>query len=663
MRALRSFLGPLYRLDSIAYERFGPATDSIIRATMAQSLIHQGDPFSASRLDEERQRLSKRFRNNGFFYYKPEYIIYLADTIQRPGYVQLKMRPAATIPPQAQNRFYIGRTTITVLPYDDFVVTDSTNNPNRTQTTRRRRMKLTAADSLHLRRTRESFIMRWGGGEKAPLRMGAIRQNLIYEPGQLYRQGMHDFAQSLLSGMGIFSSIQMNYVPRDTMPDCDTLDVNIFAILDKPYDSELEARITHKSVGLLGPGLSWGMSKRNTFRGAESISFKVFGSYEWQVSSRSDEEIIGNESNILNSFELGTMLSMTYPRLMPRFLSRWAYRSQRRQIAAGKTPRRTFATTTFEVDADWVNRASYLKMISFGGGIIYTYRRNPWVLHELTPFRLEYKKMLEYTQRFAVLAILNPNMLVSTENVIVPSIGYSFTYTPRAKGRHSRTLILTGKEAGGLTNCIYGLAGEDMRTTEKNLLGAPFAEFLKLTAEWREKWPVSPHTDLAARVFLGAMWSYGNCTLGPFNEMFYSGGANSIRGFPVRSLGPGSFSLPLRSWSYVFQNGDLKMEANVEWRFPIFAGLKGALFLDAGNVWHLRPEESLPGASINAKTFFKEIALGTGAGLRYDLDFVVLRFDIGMGIHAPYDTGRSGYYNMPSFGKSLCFHFAVGYPF
>ena len=351
--------GPVYRLDSIAYENFAPANDSIIRRTMPKTLIHSGDPFSASQLDAERKRISKLFRNSGYFYYKPEYITYLADTIQRPGYVQLRMRPDPAIPAQARNRYYIGRTTITVLPYDDFIVTDSTTNPNRTRPTRRHTMKLTAADSLRIRRNRDAFVMRWGGGEKAPLRMGALRQNLIYEPGQLYRQGMHDFAQNLLSGMGIFSSIQMNYVPRDTMPDCDTLDVNIFAMLDKPYDSELEARFTNKSNRMLGPGLSWGMSKRNAFRGGESLSFKVYGSYEWQLGTRSADETIGDESSVLNSFELGTSLSLTYPRLMPRFLSRMIYRSQSRQIAAGKMPRRTFATTTFKVDADWVNRASY----------------------------------------------------------------------------------------------------------------------------------------------------------------------------------------------------------------------------------------------------------------------------------------------------------------
>ena len=631
--------GPLHRLGTIEYQRFGHFTDSLIRATAHLSVIHQGDPFSAPQLDAERKRLSELFRNNGFYFFRPEFITFRADTIQQPLTAHLQVRPKPDLPQQMRNRYFMGKTTITVQPYGDYHVTDSML-------------------------TRDGNILRWSGGtQKPPLRYGAIRHNLFYERGSLYRQRLHEFIQSKVSGMGIFSNVQMNYTPRDTSATCDTLDVNILAILDKPYDSELEGRITNKSIGLLGPGLSWGMTKRNAFRGAENLSFKVHGSYEWQLNEESRDNLIGDESSILNSFELGATLSLTYPRLMPQFLGRMVNKSQRRQLEAGKTPRRALATTTFKLDATWLNRSAYFKMINFGGEITYTYQRNPWVRHELTPFRLEYKRMFEFTNRFALLALINPSMLVSTEDVIVPSIGYTFTYTPRARGRHNRLLMLTAKEAGLITNGIYGLAGEGLKTREKKLLGVPFAEFLKLTAEWHETWPITSGTDLAARVFLGAMWSWGNSTMAPFSEHFFSGGANSIRGFPVHGIGPGSFRLEEAAWRYVLQLGDLKLEANAEWRFPIFAGLKGALFLDAGNVWFLTPKEEIPGAAIDAETFFKEIALGTGAGLRYDLDFLVLRFDVGIGIHAPYDTGRSGYYNLRRFWDSVGFHLAVGYPF
>ena len=131
----------------------------------------------------------------------------------------------------------------------------------------------------------------------------------------------------------------------------------------------------------------------------------------------------------------------------------------------------------------------------------------------------------------------------------------------------------------------------------------------------------------------------------------------------MRSIGPGRYHPANSSWSYVDQVGDLKLEANVEYRFPIVGNLEGAVFIDAGNVWLMHPDDDRPGGAIDLRHFGKDIALGSGAGFRYDLDFLVLRFDIGVGIHAPYDTGRSSYYNMRRFWDSLGFHIAVGYPF
>lgn len=654
--------GPLHRLDSIEYLDFGATADSLIAATSQHSLLHRGQPFSAATLDAERQRLSALFRNRGFFYFKPEYITYRADSLQREQAIQLRVQPLPDMPAQARNSYTIGQTRITIFPQGDFNITDSTNNPTRTYTARRRtRMTLTAADSLRLRAARDNFVMRWGGGEQMPLKMSAIRQYLLYQPGQPYHQRLHEMVQSLLAGMGVFSSMQMSYTPRDTTDTCSILDVNIFGILDKPYDSELEARVTNKSNGLLGPGLAWGMSKRNAFRGAENLSFKVRGSYEWQTGVKGEDV----DRSLLNSFEFGASLALTYPRLRPRFLQMADFRRQRKLAQRNTTGFnfRTFATTTFKLDAEWMNRASYFRMISVGGRVAYTYRRKPWLQHELTPFRLDYNILSHRSERFDSIMANNQALYVSMRDQFVPSMGYTFTYSPRARAGHSRAVILSAKEAGNILNTIYAAAGQGSTTRNKKLLGTPFAQFFKLTAEWRETWPLFGQSTLAARAQAGAVWSYGNSTMAPYADLLNVGGANSIRAFGVRTIGPGSYHPAASGWSYVDQVGDIKLEANIEWRFPLVGDLAGAIFLDAGNVWLMHPDDNRPGGCIDASTFLREIALGTGAGLRYDLSFLVLRFDVGVGIHAPYQTTRSGYYNMPRFRDSLGFHLAVGYPF
>ena len=169
---------------------------------------------------------------------------------------------------------------------------------------------------------------------------------------------------------------------------------------------------------------------------------------------------------------------------------------------------------------------------------------------------------------------------------------------------------------------------------------------------------------LVMRAFTGAAHAYGNSSQVPYSEQFYVGGANSIRAFTVRSIGPGSYRVAEETANgYFDQTGTFKFEMNAEYRFPLYGPLGGALFVDAGNVWLLKDDAERPGGTLTGSRFFKDLALGTGLGLRFDIGMIVVRGDLGIGLHAPYDTGKSGYFNMKSFGKSLAFHLAIGYPF
>jgi outer membrane protein assembly factor BamA len=166
------------------------------------------------------------------------------------------------------------------------------------------------------------------------------------------------------------------------------------------------------------------------------------------------------------------------------------------------------------------------------------------------------------------------------------------------------------------------------------------------------------------RVFAGVAHAYGNSDQVSYSEQFYIGGANSLRAFGVRAVGPGSYHASADDVNgYYDQTGTFKFEFNAEYRFPLMGYLHGAVFVDAGNVWLLKKDASRPGGALGESAFFNQLALGTGAEVRVDLDMLVLRADLGIGIHAPYDTGKTGYYNMKSFKDSLAFHIAIGYPF
>jgi outer membrane translocation and assembly module TamA len=325
----------------------------------------------------------------------------------------------------------------------------------------------------------------------------------------------------------------------------------------------------------------------------------------------------------INSWELGGNLNLTYPRFI-FFGNLWR-----------KLNRRIQASTLFKMDIKWMNRAGYYGSASAGARIKWTFKKGENILHEFTPVRLEYNHLLSTSARFDSLMTENPALYESLRDKLVPSMEYAFTWTSPKVQKHQGRISLFTKQA---------------------------LQFQKYTAEYSHMLRVSPRSQLVVRGYLGFIWNYGDKTA-PYADLFSAGGANSIRAFGVRGIGPGSYNPAESSYSYLDQVGNVRFECNVEYRFPIVANLFGAVFMDAGNVWLTKDDPARPGGRFHWKNLGKELALGTGAGLRYDLEFLVIRFDVGVGLHAPYDTGKPGYYNMPSFGKSLGYHFAVGYPF
>ena len=610
----------LFRLDSIAYLHFPARGDSLIQRTMRRRTLFKGDPFSVVNLDAERTRISELFRNSGYYFYKPEYITFRADTLQRPGFVQLQVVPAEGIPPAANKRYYLGKTTIRMFGTDSYALTDT----------------------LKFR----DYTIYYNGGEKGrlPLRFGALRRNMFYRKGMLYRQNIMSFVQQQLSGMDVFSTVNLKYVPRDTTATNDTLDIEITGMLDKPYDGEFTTKVTSKSNGQIGPGLSFSMSKRNAFRGAEKLKFEVHGSYEWQTNST-----VRGRSSVINSYEYGTSLSLDYPRLI--------------FPGARKFSRRAQTSTSFVLDATWMNRANYFGMVSLSARAAYTYQARPTIKHEFVPFRLDYDELLSTTPTFDSIMNVNQALYVSMRDQFVPSMRYTFTYSSPRRARNPRTFIFEVKESGNVTSGIFAAFGKPFNQKDKKLFNVPFAQYVRLLAEYREEFRLTPRTSIATRIGTGVIFSYGNSTAAPYNDLFSVGGANSIRAFSVRGVGPGSYIPGASEYSYIDQMGDFKIELNAEYRFPIVSLLSGAVFLDAGNVWLLDADPNRPGGTFDISRIGKDLALGTGFGIRCDLDFLVLRFDIGVGLHAPYDTGKSGYYNMPKFKDSLGYHFAVGYPF
>lgn len=608
--------GQLYRLDSIAYLGFPSAQDSILRVYQGARLLKKGDAFSVVNLSNEQTRIENLMRNNGYYYYNANYTTFRADTLQRKNYVQLQVLPVADKPEKADHPWYIGRAIINIRNHDADVLDN------------------------HIERRYYTYNF---PGKKMPLKASMWRHAIVHRHGELYRLEHQKTTLEKLGQLGVLSQIDVNYIPRDTSATCDTLDIVISAVMDKLYDSTFEMNATMKSNQQVGPGVSYELAKRNAFRGGEKVSFKIFGSYEWQTGRST-----GGRNSLLNSYELGSQLAFKFPRFVFPGVSRRRMRFP--------------ASTQFAFDADWKNRSKFFNMVSMGLSVNYHWYRRETAQHDLTLFSLDFDKLNHTTQAFDSIMAANPALYVSMRNQFVPSLGYTFTYQSRSWRQRPWWVQLSVKEAGNFTSACYAIAGKKFNEKYKEIFGNPFAQYIKVTAEVHKLIKFTKNVNLATRVFGGVIYSYGNSNSAPYSDQFYVGGANSVRAFTVRTLGPGSYRPTSTKYSYMDQTGDVKLEANAELRARLFGDLHGAVFLDAGNVWTLRNDPKRPGAQLTASTL-KNIALGTGLGLRYDLDFLVLRFDVGVALHAPYQTTKSGFYNIERFKDGLGLHFAIGYPF
>ena len=616
-------MGRPYRIDTLLYEGFAPRTDSLIHARSSERLVHTDDYFNVNTLNAERQRVVDLLRNHGYYYARTDFLTFLADTLMRPGYVMLKMVPAANLPKEALKTYHIGKTAVYLTGYN--------GEP--------------PVDSMKLR----DFTVFYAG-DKPGLRFDVLRKRFLYRKGELYSQTRQDYTQESLSRLGVFKFNEMQYLPRSGE---DTLDVRVNAMFDLPYDSELELNVTTKSTKQTGPGAIFKLTKKNFLRMGASLNLELKGSYEWQTSSTVD-----GDKSVMNSYELGAALSLDFPRIVIPWV--------RNRIDPFRFP----SETHFRIYAEQVNRARYFKMLSFGGSISYSFQKSRSMKHTVTPVHLAFNHLQRRTATFDSIALANPMLFHSLDDQFIPSISYTFTYDDSWRQRRWRIWWENSfTSAGNITSAIYAAFGRGFKEKEKKFLGTPFAQFLKFTSEIRPLFYINEKQQLAGRLMAGVIWAYGNKTIAPYNEQFYVGGANSIRAFTVRSLGPGRFHpADNAAYSYVDETGDIKLEANLEYRFRLFSNmfggnLNGAVFLDAGNVWLMRKDEARPGAEFTFKHFFDNIAVGTGVGIRYDLSFLVLRLDWGIALHVPYETGRSGYYNIPRFKDGQGLHFAIGYPF
>lgn len=611
-------VAPPYTYSRIAYPQPEGTLRPLFDSLQATSLLRPGAQYNLDTLTQERSRIAAQLRNRGYYYFRPEYLEYLADTTLAPRRVDLRLVLKSDVPAAALESYRVGGITVAL-----------------------RNVEPGPADTLRLRDA-EVVAQR-----PLKLRPRVLARALALRRGELFTVDAQNRTLNELGKLGVFRSVGMSVPPLDSLHGGREIDVRIDAQFDYPVSVSLETDVTSKSNSFLGPGISLKLSDNNLFRGGEVFSVALDGSYEWQTGNKNS----GGRSSRLNSYELGLNATLDVPRLL-------AFGRLSERLPA---PRRT----SFQLGLNLMNRPDYFRLIAFNGSAGYDFRTSPSSSHTLTVLKLVYNRLLHTTESFDETLEANPAIALSFRDQFIPSVGYTYTFDRSYGATSDRRFYWQNSfsAAGNLLAGVLRLCGERQ---PQHLFGNRFSQFVRNVSEVkffqrlgrRDNW-------LATRFLVGVGYAYGNSEVMPYSEQFYIGGANSIRAFTVRSIGPGSYRPPAGDRNgYLDQTGDFKLEANVEFRFGIMGRLHGALFLDAGNIWLLKNDPLRPGAELKWRGFWNEIALGTGFGLRYDISYLVLRADLGIGIHTPYpNPDRRGYYNIQSFKDGLGFHLAIGYPF
>ena len=621
-------LGHAYSFDSIHY-LFPAVEDSIIRATAEKTYLHRGNQFSVADLQNEKTRLNTAFHNNGFYYYRPDYINYLADSINVPGKVKLLVAPDRELPPYAGHPWKFGNISA--------FIRKSSRSGGRL---------LAYDDTLTFRRLTFAYQ-----GKRIPISPRVMFRGFKFRTGQTYSDEKVSQTINALAGMNVFSNVQFGFTPRDTTDTCSILDVRLDATMDKLIDAELEFNFTQKSNSQIGPDIALTVAKRNAFHRGETLSLTLKGLYYWQTVGR-----VQGESNRTDTYEWGIDAGYTVPWIaFPGLVNR----------------RRRFPVSSkFTAGFTRSNLARLYRYNRMLVGVDYQFQTSKYIHHTFSPLSIDLLDIRDVSEDY-INAFEKYNSVLSSivSEAYIPSMSYTFNYNNSSNPalRATTNFTATVKESGNIISGLLCLAGKDWNEKGKDFIFSEYNQYVKCVLELRNRFLLTPRSSIATRALLGAAYAYGNSQSVPSTDWFYAGGANSIRAFGARSIGPGALHIENDDY-YLYHSGDFRLELNAEYRFPLIGNFYGALFLDAGNVWEWRDPEfdgtPFENNQLRASTFLNQIALGTGFGFRFDMEFLVLRLDVGLAIHAPYDTGKSGYYNIPNLWKDgTSIHFAVGYPF
>ena len=614
-----------YLINKVTFPTDSTVLSTEINKTVDKTLLKVNEPFNLEVIKTERERIDASLKENGFYYFDPDNLIIQVDSTEVKHKVDLNLKVKNNTPELARKQFTIDKIYI----FSDYNLRNNRNRRN-----------LVRADVDTLLWKENSYII----DPKKKFRPQIYDRALYFKSGDLYNRSNHNLTLSRLINLGTFKFVKNQFVLTDSLSN--KFDVFYYLTPNDFKSLRLETLGKSNSASYVGGEVNFNWRHRNFLRGAELFAATLYTAIDFQLGGNKDAN---------NIYRVGSRFSLTWPRIIAPF---------KFESSSAFVPR-----TRVELGYEFQNRTQLYTLHNFNASFGYIWKENALREHDLKLIEITYVTPENETAKFKEQKADNPSLARITERQLIFGPVYSYTYTttmlPKKHTFYYKGLL---DLSANLTGLISG-ANADQKEP-KTILGVPYSQYVKMEHDFRYYLKLDETSQIASRFIGGVAYPYGNSIHMPFSKQFFVGGSNSIRAFRARTLGPGSYD-PRNDKSSFFhdQAGDIKLEANVEYRKKLVSFLNIAAFVDAGNVWLFNDEEGREGGKIS-KDFLSEIAVGAGIGLRFDFNILILRTDLAIPLRVPYyPKGDRWSFNEINFKDkywrrdNLMLNIAIGYPF
>lgn len=603
-----------YRMEQYKLDTLPEPVYSEIQKSVSETKLSKGMRFDLTGMKMERERIDGGLKQKGYYNFNSDFLIFEADTNQyKNRRYDLFLRLKKEVPKKSIVPYHISKINV----YANYDVQDSTVKEK-------------------VRFDEKSFI-----NSEDFFKPKHLDPFITLEEGQLYSPSDSRNTARRLATIGAYKFVNIQYTERDSMltDSVGSLEANIYLSPLNKRAIRAELQAVSKSNNFAGPGISLTYSNRNLFKGGESFNTTGKFGYEFQSG--------GGDKKGTESIVFGLKNELVFPRVI--FPIKIDSDFFKYNIPKTKT----------SISVDYLSRTKLYSLLAATAQFGYSWQANRYVTHDIIPISVNYTKLLNTSKEFDSILDDNPFLKRSFEQQFISGLNYSFTYNGMVDSHKKNQFYLnTNFDVAG--NSI-SLLGKENDAGKKSFLGMEYAQYAKLDVDIRYHLKIGRDQIIATRLFGGYGLPYGNSDVMPYVKQYYSGGPYSVRAFRIRSLGPGTYDGGNDQESdYFDRTGNIRLEANIEYRFPIISFLKGALFVDAGNIWNSDGNEVYEFKDRFTSSFISELGMGAGVGLRVDVQGFVIRFDLAAPFHDPSkDKGQRYDFKI----DQPIFNFGIGYPF